>query len=94
VPVNETFFLFAECVNSSMVYVYTYIMIYALNEYVFVVIILPSVQWGFSKKLEHYLEPIFPALRNKEEALDRTMWRARFGRSFGPVVRLLNERIK
>jgi hypothetical protein len=24
----------------------------------------------------------------KEEALDRTMWRARFGRSFGPVVRL------
>jgi hypothetical protein len=27
----------------------------------------------------------------KEEALDRTMWRARFGRVFGPVVRLLNE---
>jgi len=23
----------------------------------------------------------------KEEALDRTMWGARFGRSFGPVVR-------
>jgi hypothetical protein len=23
----------------------------------------------------------------KEEALDRTMWRAHFGRSFGPVVR-------
>ena len=23
----------------------------------------------------------------KEDALDRTMWRARFGRSFGPVVR-------
>jgi hypothetical protein len=23
----------------------------------------------------------------KEEALDRTMWRIRFGRSFGPVVR-------
>jgi len=23
----------------------------------------------------------------KEEALDRTMWRNRFGRSFGPVVR-------
>jgi len=23
----------------------------------------------------------------KEEALDRTMWRARFGRYFGPVVR-------
>jgi hypothetical protein len=27
----------------------------------------------------------------KEEALDRTMWTARFGRGFGPVVRLLNE---
>jgi hypothetical protein len=28
----------------------------------------------------------------KEEALDRTMWRAGFGRDFGPVVRqLLNE---
>jgi hypothetical protein len=30
----------------------------------------------------------------KEEALDRTMWRARFGRCFGPVVRqdyLMNE---
>ena len=23
----------------------------------------------------------------KEEALDRTMWRARFGEGFGPVVR-------
>jgi hypothetical protein len=23
----------------------------------------------------------------KKEALNRTMWRARFGRSFGPVVR-------
>jgi len=23
----------------------------------------------------------------KEEALDRTMWRASFGRGFGPVVR-------
>jgi hypothetical protein len=27
----------------------------------------------------------------KEEALDRTMWRNRFGRGFGPVVRILNE---
>jgi hypothetical protein len=26
----------------------------------------------------------------KEEALDRTLWRARFGRSFGPVVRQTN----
>jgi hypothetical protein len=25
--------------------------------------------------------------RMKEEALDRTMWRARFGRGFGPIVR-------
>jgi hypothetical protein len=29
----------------------------------------------------------------KEEALDRTMWRARFGRSFGPVVRQTTKRI-
>jgi len=27
----------------------------------------------------------------EEEALDRTMWRNRFGREVGPVVRLLNE---
>jgi hypothetical protein len=34
----------------------------------------------------------------KEEALDLTMWRARFGRGFGPVVRqtakLINEQEK
>jgi hypothetical protein len=29
--------------------------------------------------------------RLKEEALDRTMWRARFGRGFGPVVRQTTE---
>jgi hypothetical protein len=29
--------------------------------------------------------------RLKEEALDRTMWRARFGRSFGPVVRQITK---
>jgi hypothetical protein len=29
--------------------------------------------------------------RLKEEALDRTMWRARFGRGFGPVVRQTNK---
>ena len=28
----------------------------------------------------------------KEEALDRTMWRNRFGRGFGPVVRQNTER--
>jgi len=27
----------------------------------------------------------------KEEAVDRTMWRARFGRGFGPVVRQTNK---
>jgi hypothetical protein len=27
----------------------------------------------------------------KEEALNRAKWRARFGKGFGPVVRLLNE---
>jgi len=27
----------------------------------------------------------------KEEALDRTIWRARFGRGFGPVLNYLNE---
>jgi len=27
----------------------------------------------------------------KEEALDRTVWRARFGKSFGPVVRDTNK---
>ena len=29
--------------------------------------------------------------RLKEEALDRTMWRNRFGRSAGPVVRRITE---
>jgi hypothetical protein len=29
--------------------------------------------------------------RLKEESLDRTMWRARFGRGFGPVVRQTNK---
>jgi hypothetical protein len=27
----------------------------------------------------------------KEEALDRTMWRVRFGRDFGPIVRQTTE---
>jgi len=30
----------------------------------------------------------------KEEALDRTMWRAHFGRGFGPVVRQTTKRNK
>ena len=29
----------------------------------------------------------------KDEALDRTMWKARFGRGFGPVVRQTTKRI-
>jgi hypothetical protein len=29
----------------------------------------------------------------KEEALDRTMWRAGFGRGFGPVVRQTTKRM-
>jgi hypothetical protein len=29
----------------------------------------------------------------KEEALDRTMWRGRFGRGFGPVVRQIAKRM-
>ena len=29
----------------------------------------------------------------KEEALDRSMWRARFGRGFGPVVRQTAKRM-
>jgi hypothetical protein len=29
----------------------------------------------------------------KEEALDRTMWRARFGKSFGPVIRQIIKRM-
>ena len=29
----------------------------------------------------------------KDEALDRTMWRARFGRVFGPVVRQTTTRM-
>jgi hypothetical protein len=27
----------------------------------------------------------------EEEALDRTLWRTRFGRGYGPVVRLTTE---
>jgi len=29
----------------------------------------------------------------KEDALDRTMWRARFGTGFGPVVRRTSKRM-
>jgi hypothetical protein len=30
---------------------------------------------------------------SKEEALDRNMWRSRFGRGVGPVVRQISERM-
>jgi len=39
------------------------------------------------KKLLDDLKERKGYLQLKEEALDRSMWRARFGRGFGPVVR-------
>jgi len=39
------------------------------------------------KKLLYDLKEMREYSHLKEEALDRTMWRARFGRCFGPVVR-------
>jgi len=39
------------------------------------------------RKLLHDLKERIGYSQLKEEALDRTMWRARFGRGFGPVVR-------
>ena len=45
------------------------------------------------KKLLDNLKERRRYLYLKKEALDRNMWRARFGRGFGPVVsRLLYER--
>jgi len=39
------------------------------------------------RKLLDYLKERRGYSHLKEEAVDRTMWRARFGRGFGPVVR-------
>ena len=39
------------------------------------------------RKLLDYLKERREYYHLKEEALDRTIWRARFGRGFGPVVR-------
>jgi len=39
------------------------------------------------RKLLDYLKERRGYCHLKEEALDRTMWKARFGRGFGPVVR-------
>jgi hypothetical protein len=43
------------------------------------------------KKLLDYLKERRGFSHLKEEALDRTMWRAGFGRGFGPVVRQTNK---
>jgi hypothetical protein len=44
-----------------------------------------------SRKLLDDLKERIGYCHLKEEALDRTIWGARFGRGFGPDVRLLNE---
>jgi hypothetical protein len=44
-------------------------------------------QGGRHRKLLDDLEERRGYSHRKEEALDHTMWRASFGRSFGPVVR-------
>jgi hypothetical protein len=43
------------------------------------------------KKLLDYLKERRGYSHLKEEALDRTMWRNRFGRGVGPVVRKITE---
>ena len=46
---------------------------------------------GKRKKLQDDLKDRRGYFHLKEEALDRTMWRHRFGGGFGPVVRQNNE---
>jgi hypothetical protein len=46
------------------------------------------------RKLQDYLKKRRGYSHLKEEALHRTMWRARFGTGFGPVVRQTTERKK
>jgi hypothetical protein len=43
------------------------------------------------RKLLDYLKERRGYCHLKEESLDRTMWRALFGRGFGPVVRQTNK---
>jgi hypothetical protein len=43
------------------------------------------------KKLLNYLKDRRGHSHLKEETLDRNMWRNRFGKGVGPLVRLLNE---
>jgi hypothetical protein len=51
-------------------------------------------QWIRRRKLLDDLKERRGYSHLKEEALDRTMWRARFGRGFGPVVRQTTKWIK
>jgi hypothetical protein len=43
------------------------------------------------KQLLDYLKETKSYCKLKEEALDRTVWRTRFGRGYGPVVRQTTE---
>ena len=43
------------------------------------------------KKLQNDLKDRRGYSQLKEEALDRTLWRNRFGRGFGPVVRQVTD---
>jgi hypothetical protein len=43
------------------------------------------------KQLLDYLKEKRRYWKLKEEALDRTLWRTRFGRGYGPVVGLITE---
>jgi len=65
-----------------------YSEIYLLIKYI------KSVLWRVAERLSYIEDAWCLKVRErrgyshlKEEALDRTMWRARFGRGFGPVVR-------
>jgi hypothetical protein len=49
-------------------------------------------RWGIKhKQLLDELKEKRRYWRLKEEALDRTLWRTRFGRGYGPVVRQTTE---
>jgi len=59
-------------------------------------VIKGKIKWGIEvkgrrgrrlRKLLDVLKARKGCSHLKEEAVDRTMWRARFGRGFGPVVR-------
>jgi hypothetical protein len=46
-----------------------------------------------AKDIHKEMLPIWAYSHLKEEALDRTMWRAGFGRDFGPVVKQTDKRM-